>query len=115
MATIRKAAQNVISEARDGIAWIALWKEGKGWESMSFWPEYDEQTNSFTFEDHELEQLNHIIETDQTACFVNSWLHNLGDPEHMTRDDLACTLRWQYDLGHAMLWSVMQNIKEATT
>jgi hypothetical protein len=109
MASIRQAAQNVLGEARDGIAWIAFWKDGRGWKSETFYPDYDENTQRFKFTDDELDALNDIVHTDRTACFVNSWYHNLGDTETMTRDSLASTLRWQYDLGHAMLWSTLQN------
>lgn len=42
MASIRTVAQNVLSEAKDGISWIALWKEGKGWNAESFWFYYRE-------------------------------------------------------------------------
>lgn len=96
MASVRKAAQDVLDEARDGIAWIAFWQDGKGWMSMAFWPDYDERTNTFNFEDYELERLRSIFRLDPEAILVNSYYHNLGDTEDMTRDSLANALRWQY-------------------
>ena len=38
MANLRTTAQQVLEEARDGIAWIALYKEGRGWRASCFWP-----------------------------------------------------------------------------
>lgn len=35
MATLRTTAQQIIEEARDGIAWIALYKEGRGYLATS--------------------------------------------------------------------------------
>lgn len=97
MASIRQAAQDVLSEARDGIAWIALWKDGKGWMATCFWPDYDERTNRFTFEDYDQEELNNILKLDPEAVIVNSYYDNLGDTTCMTRDSLAAMLRWHYD------------------
>ena len=109
MASIRQAAQDVLDVARDGIGWIAVWKEGKSWESMSFWPDYDEPTDSFTFDADDLEQLRGIFRKDVGAIFVNSWYANLGDTEGMTRDSLAEALRWQYEAGSSMLWKALRS------
>ena len=103
MASIRQAAQDVIDEARDGIAWIALWKDGKGWMSMSFWPDYDEATNRFTFDEYDKSALQNIIKLDPAAVLVNSYYCNLGDTECMTRDSLVAHLRWQYEAGSSNL------------
>lgn len=103
MASIKLAAKDILDEARDGIGWIALWKDGKGWMSMAFWPDYDDRTDVFTFEPFQLEGLRNIIAIDPNACFVNGWYSNLGDTDCMTRDSLAAMLRWQYELGHNRL------------
>lgn len=97
MASIRTAAQDVLSIARDGIGWIALWKDGKGWMSMDFWPDIDSR-GRLTFEDYEIEWLQNIVKLDPRAILVNGWEHNLGDTTCMTRDSLADALRWQYAL-----------------
>jgi len=38
MANLRTTAQQVLEEARDGIAWIALYKEGRGWGPFASGP-----------------------------------------------------------------------------
>ena len=100
MASIRLEAQYVLTEARDGIAWIALWHSNRSWHTMTFWPDYEEKTGCFVFEDFEREQLQNIAKIDPRAILVNSYYHNLGDPETMTRNSLAEALRWQYNLQH---------------
>ncbi len=102
MASIRQAAQDVIDIARDGIGWIALWKDGKGWMSKDFWPDQD-RAGRLTFEDYEIEQLRSIAALDPQAILVNGWEHNLGDNTCMTRDTLADALRWQYSLQHYLV------------
>ena len=103
MASLREAAQNVIEEAREAIGWIALWKEGRSWNTEVFWPDYSDKTDSLTFEAEDIPEVNEILAKDPKAIIVNSWIHNLGPVEEATRETLADALRWQYDLGHALL------------
>lgn len=99
MATLRQNAQDMIDVAREGIGWIALWKDGKGWMSRDFYPDID-RAGRLTFEDYDLEALQAIAALDPRAILVNGWYHNLGDCTCMTRDSLADALRWQYSLQH---------------
>jgi hypothetical protein len=109
MASIRYEAQKVLSEARDGIAWIAVWKTGKSWHCEAFYPDYTEKPEAFAFEEYDQEKIDDIKATDPLAAFVNGWFDNLGDPDCMTRDSLADALRWQYESGHNRLTDI--NIK----
>lgn len=102
MASIRQAAQDMLDIAREGIGWIALWKDGKGWMSRDFWPDID-RNGRLIFEYYEIEALQNIAKIDRGAIFVNSWEHNLGDTTCMTRDSLADALRWQYSLQHYLV------------
>ncbi len=108
MANLRTTAQNVLEEARDGIAWIALFKKGRGWGAECFWPDFDERSNSFEFEDYDIDPLKEILAIDQNAIFVNSYYFNLGPVEEMTRDTLASALRWQYEGQYSRLAEIWQ-------
>lgn len=111
MATLRQNAQDMLDIAREGIGWIALWKDGKGWMSKDFWPDMD-RSGALIFEDYELEQLQSIHQLDPNAILVNGWHWNLGDTTCMTRDSLAGALRWQYEMGYARLADSLQNCAE---
>ena len=115
MASIRNAAQWVLDDCRDGIGWVAIWKEGRSWESERIYGvDYDEPTNTATIDDpEELERLQAILAIDPHAIIVNGYYHNLGDPECMTRDTLADALRWQYELQHATVADFLENIVQA--
>lgn len=102
MASIRIEAQDVLDIARDGIGWIALWKNGRSWETMIFWPDVDSHGHPI-FDDFDMEGLKNIVKTDPGAVLLNSYYHNLGDTTCMTRDSLADTLRWQYELKRFMI------------
>lgn len=99
MASMRQTAQDMIDVARDGIGWIALWKDGKGWMARDLYPDIDRNGN-LIFEDYQTEALQSIVSLDPNAILVNGYEHNLGDTTCMTRDTLAAALRWQYDLQH---------------
>lgn len=110
MASIRQAAQDVLGDARDGIGWIAVWKDGKGWMAKTYYPDMDRQ-GRLVFEDYELESLRALAEFDPNAILVNSYYHNLGpvEAENLTRDQLAYALRWQYDVGNAIVSEALEN------
>lgn len=112
MASIRKAAQWVLDDCRDGIGWVCIWKEGRGWESERIYGvDFDERTYTATIDDaDELERLQAILAIDPHAIIVNGYYHNLGDPECMTRDTLADALRWQYELQNATVGNFLENI-----
>ena len=105
MASIRKAAQQVLDTARDGIGWIAFWREGRGWESEYISADYDERSGRIVIEDeYDMEELRKIYQKDPCAIFVNSYIHNLGTyGDEGDRDTLADSLRWQYSLQHYLV------------
>lgn len=103
MASIRHEAQKVLQEAREGIAWIAVWKEGRGWKTAPFWAEVEDEGTCLTFEKCDTEKIREILHTDPNAIIVNSYYDNLGDIDTMTRDNLANAMRWQYNSRHARL------------
>ena len=97
MASLRETVQRVLQEARDGIGWIAFYKEGRGWGAECFWPEYHEKSNDFCHDDDDLAELRDILKADRNAIFVNGYYTNLGSTLEMTRESLANALRWQYE------------------
>ena len=80
MASIRQIAQDVLYEARDGIAWIALYKEGRSWSAECFWGLFDEQEVFTTDYPEDSERLHEILSIDPNAIFVNAYLHSQGPP-----------------------------------
>lgn len=106
MATLRQTAQDMIDIAREGIGWIALWKDGKGWMAMDYYPDIDRDDN-LIFEDYDIDSLQNIVKLDPRAILVNGWYHNLGDTTCMTRDSLTEALRWQYNIQHYTVADVL--------
>lgn len=102
--TMRQAAQWLKDDAQDGIAWLVLWRDGRGWGWDTVYLE--EKTDGAVVLDcgDDMERLRDILQKDPKAIIVNGYTHNLGVLDgHVTRDDLATALRWQYDLQRATL------------
>jgi len=108
MASIRQIAQDILPDARDAIAWIALYKRGRSWHAECVWGLYDDQTDTFATDyPWDIKQLREILDIDPNAIFVNPWYHNLGPiDDEMTRDTLANALRWQYDKQYNRLTDI---------
>ena len=113
--TLRDTAQQVLTEARDGIAWIALYKKGRSWSAEPFWPDYDEKAGTLTFGSDDLPRIHEILEADPNAVIVNGYESNLGDNEHMTRDTLTAFLRWQYEGQYSRLADHIRQDAQAET
>lgn len=96
MASIKKIAKEVIEDARDGIAWIAIWKTGRSWNGCAYYPEDIDRNGVPTWGEEEMTELKEIAKTDKNAIVVNAYWHNLGSVEEMTVESLANALRWQY-------------------
>lgn len=109
--TMKEAARWLREDAQDGICWIALWKDGRGWGFNTFYLD-EKQDGSVELDYPEnLDDLQEILDNDPHAIMVNGYQHNLAVCEgHVTRDDLARALRWQYDLQSNTLADFMERI-----
>jgi hypothetical protein len=97
--TLKQAAQYLRDDAQDGISWIALWKDGRGWGFNTFYLEENRDGSVELDNPEDLDNLRAILDIDPHAIIVNSWVHNLAVCEgYVSRDDLARALRWQYDI-----------------
>ena len=104
MASVKTVAKDMLDVARDGIGWIAFWRDGRGWGAQAFWPDFDPEDRRITFTDgDDVRALQEILQKDCSAIFVNSYVHNLGAYEEGTAADLADGLRWQYKLQNYLV------------
>lgn len=109
MSDLRTEAQSVLDEAREAIAWIAIWKNGRSWNAVALWPEVDEGVPSWDATDVDI--LHHILKQDKNAIIVNAYYHNLGDVETMTRESLAAALRQQYEWQNSKISATLETSK----
>ena len=94
MASLRDIVKQYQEELRDGIAWVAFWREGRSWNGDYF---YLEANDALTAEDKS--PLEEIRQKDPAAVMLNSYYCGyLG--EDMTVDELTAGVRRHYENGY---------------
>ena len=68
MASLRDTVKQYQEELRDGIAWIAYWREGRSWNGEDF---YLDTGDSLTAE--QKSRLEEIRQKDHAAVILNSY------------------------------------------
>lgn len=97
MASLRNTVKDYQDELRDGIAWVAFWREGRSWNADYFYLEPDDAIQAL-----DRSRLEEIRETDPAAVMLNSYYcGHLG--EDMNLDELAAGVRWHYENGYYQL------------
>ncbi|RHQ12916.1 DUF4316 domain-containing protein [Lachnospiraceae bacterium AM48-27BH] len=94
MASLRDTVKQYQEELRDGIAWIAFWREGRSWNGEDF---YLDAGDSLTAE--QKSSLEEIRQNDPAAVILNSYYcgYLAGD---MTVDELTAGVRRHYENGY---------------
>ena len=94
MASLRDTVKQYQEELRDGIAWIAFWREGRSWNGEDF---YLDAGDSPTAE--QKSRLEEIRQKDPAAVILNSYYcgYLAGD---MTVDELTAGVRRHYENGY---------------
>ena len=95
MASLRDMVKEHQDELRDGIAWVAFWKEGRSWSADYFHLELD----GYLYP-HEKSRLKEIEQADPGAIVVNGYYSGyLG--EDMSLDELTAGVRHHYENGYS--------------
>ena len=91
MASLRDSVKDYQEELRDGIAWVAFWKEGRSWNAELFHLEVDG-----TLEPFDRSRLEEIKAADPAAVILNGYYcGHLG--ENMSLDELTAVVRYHYE------------------
>ncbi len=91
MASLRNTVKDYQDELKDGIAWVAFWREGRSWNADYFYLEPDDAIQAL-----DRSRMEEIREADPAAVMLNSYYcGHLG--EDMNLDELAAGVRWHYE------------------
>ena len=91
MASLRDTVKEYQEELRDGIAWVAFWKEGRSWNAEQFHLEVDGTLDPF-----DRSRLEEIKAADPAAVILNGYYcGQLG--EDMSLDELTVGVRYHYE------------------
>ena len=97
MASLRDTVKDYQEELRDGIAWVAFWKEGRSWNA-----EYAYLGMDDTLPPLDKSRFEEIRRTDPAAVMLNGYYcGHFG--EDMNLDELTAGVRWHYENGFNLL------------
>ena len=88
MASLRDTVKDYQDELRDGIAWVAFWKQGRSWNAEYFHLDMDD-----TLYPEDRSRLEEIKSIDPAAVILNGYYcGHLG--EDMSLDELTAGVRY---------------------
>ena len=91
MASLRDTVKDYQDELRDGIAWVAFWKQGRSWNAEYFHLDMDG-----TLYPEDRSRLEEIKSIDPAAVILNGYYcGHLG--EDMSLDELTAGVRYHYE------------------
>ena len=91
MASLRDSVKDYQDELRDGIAWVAFWKQGRSWNAEYFHLDMDD-----TLYPEDRSRLEEIKSIDPAAVILNGYYcGHLG--EDMSLDELTAGVRYHYE------------------
>ncbi len=93
MASLRDTVKQYQEELRDGVAWVAFWREGRSWNA-----EYFRLDLNDTLYPEDTARLKEIRETDPAAVIVNGYYSGQLGAE-MSLDELTAGVRSHYENG----------------
>ena len=94
MASLRDNVKHYQDELRDGIAWVAFWREGRSWNADYFYLNADDNLDP-----EDISRLEKIRRTDPAAVVLNSYYCGYL-AEDMTVDELTAGVRRHYENGY---------------
>ena len=95
MASLRDKVKELQEDLRDGIAWVAFWKEGRSWNAEDFHLEMGDYLYP-----EDKSRLMEIRETDPAAVVVNGYYSGyLGEDRSL--DELTAGVRHHYENGYS--------------
>lgn len=95
MASLKQIIKDYRDEIIDGIAWVAIYKEGRSWNAKAYWAEDGDYDNGFVFESDVVEALEEISRTDHKAICINGYYMGFG--EDFTIDEIANKVQYFYE------------------
>ena len=95
MASLKEIIKEEYDTIAEGIAWVVIYKEGRGWKSGAFWEEDGSYDEGLVFSADDMERLRSISQTDHKAICINGYYMGFG--EDFTRKEMEDKILWMYE------------------
>lgn len=94
MASLKDIIKEEYSTIAEGIAWVAIYKDGRSWKSASFWEEDGSYDEGLVFSNDDMEELRNISQIDHKAICINGYYMGFG--EDFTLKEMEDKILWMY-------------------
>ena len=94
MASLKDIIKEEYSTIADGIAWVAIYKEGRSWKSDYFYEESGSYDEGLVFSADDMEELRRISRVDNKAICINGYYMGFG--EDFTQKEMEDKILWMY-------------------
>ena len=94
MASLKDIIKEEYSTIADGIAWVAIYKEGRSWKSDYFYEESGSYDEGLVFSADDMEELRRISRVDNKAICINGYYMGFG--EDFTLKEMEDKILWMY-------------------
>lgn len=113
MASLRKMVGEFKDELREGIAYVAFWKEGRSWNAEAFWMD-----DKGRFEVEDLDRVEEILDIDSLAIIVNGYNDcpfTFGDRDMKASaiNFMMEHIKWRYEEHRCMLVDLYEVTSES--
>ena len=71
MASLRGLIGEAWSELCGGVAWVAIYKDGRSWQAEAFYPEGGDVENGLIFSAEDYREMEQIVGIDHKAIYLN--------------------------------------------
>lgn len=100
--TLAQVVKSVQDDLNAGIAWIAIWRDGRSWDSMTFFQDDGSYEDGYTFDKDDIAEMKNIYENHRNAIMLNGYYCNCGaDPEGVgdglgTLKSIQAGIEWNF-------------------
>lgn len=95
MSSLRGLIGEAWSEISNGVAWIAIYKDGRSWQAEAFYPESGDYENGYVLSDDDYREIDRISGIDHKAICVNGYYMGFG--EDFTLKELENKILYFYE------------------
>ena len=94
MASLASVIRTHYTDIAEGIAWVAIYKNGRSWECSCFWEEDGSYEEGLVFSAEDMEELRNISQTDHKAICINGYYMGFGND--FTLKEMENKVLWMY-------------------
>lgn len=95
MSSLRGLIGECWEELMNGVAWIAIYKDGRSWQAEAFYPESGDYEDGYVLSKDDYEEIERISGIDHKAICVNGYYMGFG--EDFTLKELETKILYFYE------------------